>query len=104
MVDPMMFSSLPLVKSILFNPYLLTLTGIGWIWIITSHFKIHWRIKNHIKYWNTCRKATNEELQEWIKDAIDPRWSKLNPSWNKAIINEFKKRKLVNVTQKDLST
>lgn len=96
MQEPMLIQNLSII---LFNPYLLTITGIGWVWIIISHFKIHWRIQSHIHYRNTCRKATNDELQDWIKDAKDPRWSSLNTRWNNAIIKEYERRKLTEVTQ-----
>lgn len=85
-------NELDVIKQIVFNPYLLTFCGLGYVWIIMSHFKIHWKIKAYIEYRNTCKKATSKEILEWSQDAFDPRWSKLNPAWNKAIQREYKKR------------
>lgn len=96
-----MIQSFQIIEQIVWNPYLLTIVGIGWICIIANHFKLQWRIRNHVDYWKTCKNASNEEIQKWYEDHRTSEYaSKLNPEWDKAITREFLKRGFIPIWTK----
>ena len=61
MIHPQTISAL---STILFNPYLLTIVGLGYVGIIVNHFKIYWRVKDYFETKRIIKNTSDEELKK----------------------------------------